>query len=136
MIENACPASGAGPTVYYDGSCPLCTAEIAQYRRAGGDVAYADVSEGDLPDGLTREAAMARFHYRDADGQLVSGARAFAALWLELSRDRPRLHPLARLANTPPALLIGEAAYRAFLPVRPLVQKAFRRLKGGKHARG
>ena len=116
----------ATPTVFYDGSCPVCTAEIAQYRRAGRGVAYADVSRDALPDGLTREAAMARFHYRDEDGQLLSGARAFAALWLRLSEGRRLLHPLARLANTPPALVLGEAAYRAFLPLRPAVQSVIR----------
>jgi predicted DCC family thiol-disulfide oxidoreductase YuxK len=125
----------ACPTVYYDGSCPLCRAEIAQYRRAGGDVAYADVSEGELPEGLSREAAMARFHYRAGDGRLLSGAAAFAALWLELTEDRPRLRPLARLANTRPALLVGEALYRAFLPVRPIFQRAMR-VRERRHARG
>ena len=115
------------PTAYYDGSCPVCTAEIAQYRRAGGGVAYADVSRDALPEGLSREAAMARFHYRDADGRLLSGARAFAALWLRLSEGRPLLRALARAANTHPALIAGEAAYRAFLPLRPAIQRIVRK---------
>lgn len=119
--------SDATPTVYYDGSCPVCTAEVAQYRRAGHGVVYADVSRDALPEGLTREAAMARFHYRDEDGRLLSGARAFAALWLRLSEGHRWLRPLARLANTAPALILGEAAYRAFLPLRPALQSVVRR---------
>ena len=120
------------PTVFYDGSCPVCTAEVEHYRRAGRGVAYADVSRDALPDGLTREAAMARFHYRDEHGRLLSGARAFAALWLRLSEGRPVLRPLARLANTPPALLLGEVAYRAFLPLRPALQAVVRRRLAGR----
>ena len=118
------------PTVYYDGSCPVCTAEIEQYRRAGAGVAYADVSRGELPEGVSRDEAMARFHYRSEDGRTLSGAAAFAALWLRLSEGRPVLRALARLANTKPALAVGEAAYRAFLPLRPKVQRAVRRRMG------
>ena len=125
----------ATPTVYYDGSCPVCTAEIAQYRRAGGGVAYADVSADALPEGLTREAAMARFHYRDEKGRLLSGARAFAALWLRLSEGRPLLRLLARAANTPPVLILGEVAYRAFLPLRPRLQRIVRRRMEARDAR-
>ena len=117
----------SAPEVFYDGSCPVCTAEIAQYRRAGGGVAYRDVSSEPLPDGLTREAAMARFHYRTEDGELLSGAAAFAALWVRLSQGRPVLSRLARLANTKPALILGEGAYRAFLPLRPFIQSVVRK---------
>ena len=72
-------------TVYFDGSCPLCRAEIAHYRGAdrGAALCFVDVSEKDtsLPNGLTRQQAMERFHVRAADGQLLSGAAAFVEVW-------------------------------------------------------
>jgi len=48
----------ATTTVFYDGSCPLCTREIAFYRKHAGG------------------------------GEIVSGARAFAVMWSALPRFR------------------------------------------------
>ena len=77
-------------TVYHDGTCPLCAAEIALYQRARGaeavmflDAAAPD-TEAELGPGLSREAVLARFHVRDGNGILVSGAAAFTALWCTL----------------------------------------------------
>ena len=111
-------------TVYYDGACPLCAAEIRLYRRAEGSrrIAWVDVStEGpaDLGSGLTRSAARARFHVRRPDGALVSGAAGFAALWAVL----PRWRILARLARLPGVTALGEVAYRLFLPLRPWIAR-------------
>jgi len=51
------PTEGAKSTVYFDGSCPLCRAEIAHYRGMdrGGVLCFVDVSRTDacLPHGLT-----------------------------------------------------------------------------------
>ena len=64
-------------TVYYDGSCPLCRKEIAFYQRCKGAdrIDWTDVSAAgalSLEDGLTCEAAMARFHVRGSDDHLYS----------------------------------------------------------------
>jgi predicted DCC family thiol-disulfide oxidoreductase YuxK len=119
-IESSTPV-----TVYYDGSCPLCRAEIGVYKNADGGnaVQWCDVSHETLPVGMTREQAMARFHVRNDQGQMVSGAKAFIALWLSL----PRWRWLGRIASLPPLPWILEGAYRAFLPIRPLLQKIARR---------
>jgi predicted DCC family thiol-disulfide oxidoreductase YuxK len=112
-------------TVYYDGSCPLCRREIAVYQRAeGGDsVNWCDVSQADAPlGGISTEQAMARFHVRGSDGMLQDGARAFIALWLSL----PRWRWLGRVASIPPVPVLLEGLYRAFLPMRPLLQKMVR----------
>jgi predicted DCC family thiol-disulfide oxidoreductase YuxK len=110
------PARAA--TVFYDGGCPLCRAEIATYRQMqGGDsIDWQDVANGPPPPEIGREAALARFHARRADGRLVSGFRAFLAVW----RANPRLAPAARLLDRAPFAWIGEGAYRVFLQVRPL----------------
>ena len=120
---NANPAL----TVYYDGACPLCAAEIRLYRRSvgAGRVAWVDVgAEGpaELGAGLTRAAARARFHVRRPDGALVSGAAGFAALWAVL----PRWRLLARLTRLPGVLALGEIAYRLFLPLRPWIARRLR----------
>lgn len=103
-------------TVYFDGSCPICSAEIAWYqRRAGEDVTFVDVSGDSAPaPDLTREAAMARFHVRDENGRLVSGAPAFIALW----RRVPGIRWAGRLATVPPIPWILERGYRLFLVYR------------------
>ena len=64
--------------VFYDGSCPLCTREIAFYqRREGADViCWVDVSANKAPEvspGLSKDQALSRFHVKTEDGTLVSG---------------------------------------------------------------
>lgn len=101
-------------TVFFDGSCPLCRREIAHYaaRDRAGLIAFADISADPAPlaaIGVGRDEAMARLHVRLADGTLVSGARAFAAIWSLL----PGWRLLARvLRAVPGAMAVAEAAYR------------------------
>ena len=105
--------------VYYDGACPVCSREISFYqkRMTEGDVAWRDVAADTAPaPDLTRDAALARFHIRQSDGALVSGARAFLALW----RNDRRLAPLARLLDRRPFIWALELGYTAFLRLRPL----------------
>ncbi|WP_019015875.1 thiol-disulfide oxidoreductase DCC family protein [Elioraea tepidiphila] len=108
-------------TIYYDGACPICSREIAQYRKAeGGDrLAFVDVStcgaEALGPD-LSRDAALARMHVRRADGTLASGAAAFAELWQQL----PKLAWAGRIASSALVLPVLEVGYHAFLRIRRL----------------
>lgn len=121
--DRPAPADpAAAAEVFFDGACPVCRAEIAQYRRMRGAeaVAWRDVAGDAPPEGLNRETLLARFHVRRADGGLVSGFRAFLAVW----RVNPRLAPLARLLDRPPFTWAGEAAYRLFLALRPLWRRA------------
>lgn len=117
-------------TLYFDGSCPLCQAEIGYYRRrdAAGALCFVDVSEAGsaTPEGVSREQAMARFHVRAGDGRVVSGAAAFVEVWRRL----PRWRWAARLASGPGVLAALELGYRMFLPVRPFISRGLRRLRG------
>ena len=117
-----------GPTVYFDGSCSLCSAEINHYgSRDGGErLEFVDVSADDAEfgTGLAPSDARRRFHVRLADGTLLSGAHAFDAVWETL----PGWKWAARLASIPGAMLALEAAYRAFLPIRPFLSMLARRL--------
>lgn len=117
-------------TVLYDGACPLCRREIAHYqgivqRQAARDVRFADVSDPGvpLPPARTRAQLLHRFHVQRADGSLVDGAAAFVALWARL----PGWRWLARLARLPGVTPLLEVAYRAFLPLRPTLQRWARR---------
>ncbi len=126
-LRKQCMHKPATPiTVYFDGSCPLCRAEVGVYQKAdeSGDIRWCDVSSETLPDGMTRDQAMARFHVRNEAGEMVSGAKAFIALWLSLTRWRW----LGRIASLPPLPWLLEGAYRVFLPIRPLLQKIARRI--------
>ncbi len=109
------------PSIYYDGSCPLCTAEINHYasRIGRSKLQLVDVSmEGaDLKSDLGVEDAMSRFHVRKPDGELLSGAKAFVEVW----RLAPGWTWAACLASIPGVLPIMEFSYRGFLLVRPAI---------------
>ncbi|MDB5543336.1 MAG: hypothetical protein JWO64_485 [Hyphomicrobiales bacterium] len=118
-------------TIYFDGACPLCAVEIAHYQRQVGanQLCFLDISRdgADPGEGLTREAALARFHVRAQDGALLSGAAAFVSVW----QDLPKWRWAARIARLPGVLPLLELGYRAFLPLRPALA-AFVRRRGRK----
>ncbi|MBT8408683.1 MAG: DUF393 domain-containing protein [Alphaproteobacteria bacterium] len=122
-------------TVYFDGSCPLCTAEIGHYKtREGAErLAFVDVSAKGADPGadLPAEEAMKRFHVRAADGTLLSGARAFVAIWQVL----PGWRGLARFARLPGVVPALETGYRLFLPVRPYLSRLAGKLGAGPASR-
>ncbi len=119
------PTEASKSTVYFDGSCPLCRAEIAHYRDIDrfGALCFVDVSTTDasLPNGLTRQLAMERFHVRAGDEQLLSGAAAFVEVWRRL----PRWRWAARAVALPGVMAVLEHGYRLFLPVRPFISRIF-----------
>jgi len=123
-VESEPPKS----TVYFDGSCPLCRAEIGYYRRKdqAGSLCFVDVSESAAltPGGVTQQRAMERFHVRASDGRVLSGAAAFVEVWTRL----PKWRWAARAASLPGVLAVLELGYRMFLPVRPFLSRLFGRV--------
>jgi predicted DCC family thiol-disulfide oxidoreductase YuxK len=124
MTTDHAPDAPTAPlTVLYDGACPLCRREIGVYRglQSSTPVCFADVSDvaQALPPGTTREQLLARFHVRDTDGRLLSGAQAFLALWAAL----PGWRWLARVGRLPGAAWAMERVYRLFLRARPALQR-------------
>ena len=63
---------------------------------------------------------LARFHATE-DGQLLSGAAAFAAMW----RAIPLMRPLGLAARSPWVLALLERLYLVFLRFRPQLQRLF-----------
>lgn len=107
--------------VYYDGGCAVCSREIGFYQRLRGAerLDWVDVARCDpagLGGDLTPAAALARLHVRAPDGRLVSGARAFAALWSAL----PATRLLGRTASRPSVVHVLEWGYCGFLKLRRL----------------
>lgn len=119
-------------TVLYDGACPLCRREIGVYRglrplHPDSPVCFADVSDASLalPPDTTREQLLARFHVRSKDGQLLSGAQAFLALWAALLGWRW----LALAGRLPGMAWVMERSYLLFLRWRPMLQRWASRLE-------
>ena len=120
-MESEVPKS----TLFFDGSCPLCRAEIGYYRRKdqAGALCFVDVSEtgAPTPEGVTQQRALERFHVRAHDGRVLSGAAAFVEVWTRL----PKWRWAAKAASLPGALAALELGYRMFLPVRPFISRVF-----------
>ncbi len=132
MLNGPVMTGGEGSpplTVLYDGACPLCRREISVYRglQPNTPLCFADVNDVALrlPAGTTREQLLARFHVRRRDGELVSGALAFLALWDAL----PGWRWLARVGRLPGAASMMERSYRLFLRWRPMLQRWAMRLE-------
>ena len=87
---------------------------------------FADVSNTAVlqPVCTTREQLLTRFHVQGRDGQLISGAQAFLALWAAL----PGWRWLALAGRLPGAGWVLERMYRLFLRCRPTLQRWAARL--------
>ena len=107
--------------VWHDGGCPLCRREIALMRRLDrrGAIAFVDVTQASAAACPIAPAdLLARFHASE-DGQLLSGAAAFAAMW----RAIPLLRPIGLAARLPWVLALLERCYVRFLRFRPRLQR-------------
>lgn len=108
-------------TVYFNGACPICAAEIRHYQRlADGDpngLIWSDLSLSNdrakaIADlGVSREALVKRLHVLDSEGRVYSGIDAFIALWESL----PRYRWAAQLAALPIVKQVGAALYNRLL---------------------
>ena len=121
-------------TVYYDGSCRLCSAEIhnLKARDAAGRLVLIDCS----PEGFTggpapRQALMNAIHAVDAAGQVYAGidtfriAYAAAGLpWVRTILDLPLVSTLAHRAY--PVLARNRYRLPGWL-IGPLFERAARR---------
>ncbi len=125
MLNKEISETTRNLTVYYDGSCPLCTREIFFYRRLIKDEAiFFDVSNcnGNPCEDLDINKAMQRFHVRSKQGELVSGAGAFALILLEITG----LRWLGMFLTLKPIRIIADYIYILFLVIRPTLQALMR----------
>ena len=81
------------PTVFYDGECPLCSKEIAHYRRVdkANKLNWVDLTKNDVllaEAGINYHAAMRRLHCIDAYGEKKIGVDAFLVVWEHMPKYR------------------------------------------------
>ena len=108
--------------VYFDGACPLCKREISLYKKldSSGAISWVDVSKRhDSVSGLTKDELLKRFHIKNKNGKILSGAEAFFELWREI----PGWKWLGNLGRYPLIVNFAEMVYIVFLKVRPFMQR-------------
>ena len=94
--------------LYYDGQCPLCTAEMGRLSTlADGDLRLQDIhatQDTTLPG---KEDLLRNLHLRTADGHLLTGIDANVAAW-----QHTRFGLLWRWLRWPLVRPIADAFYR------------------------
>lgn len=85
MVLITTPVMPSAPelTLYYDGQCPLCVAEIEflQTRNAEGKLGFVDVAHNSFDataHAISCKLAMAQIHGRTAGGEVLVGVPVFA----------------------------------------------------------
>ena len=81
---TALPADPAiyPPTLYFDGACPMCRAEMhnLMLRNTGALLEFVDISVPGFkgqPPGATQQDLMTLLHARRADGAVIKGVEVF-----------------------------------------------------------
>jgi len=105
--------------VFFDGECPVCSREIAFYRRCRGssNIKWIDLRkhpENDIVPGLSRSMALERFTVITSDGSLLSGSQAFIEVWRHLSL----FWLLGKVFSIYPLNLLLEIIYKFYLKIR------------------
>jgi predicted DCC family thiol-disulfide oxidoreductase YuxK len=102
-------------TVYYDGSCNLCSREIQVYMRADTQKAIKWCDLADPSIDLTNEPferidALKQLHVKDSSDRYHIGVDAFLAIWKQL----PAWVWLYHVARIRPVKIILNKAYAVF----------------------
>lgn len=100
--------------VFYDGACPVCSREMAFYKRRDSnrrleciDIAGPQFAAADY--GLDAARADEVMHVRTADGRTDTGVYAFVAIWEALGMGLP-----VALTRIPGVLSVMRWGYRLF----------------------
>ena len=121
---KASPAPARDLTVFFDGLCVLCSAEIEHYRRRDRDgrLALVDIAAPGFDAvalGLEPADVQRELHGRLADGTWLRGVDTFVAIWERL----PGWSVAARAAKLRPVRALLELGYRGFVRVRPYLPR-------------
>jgi predicted DCC family thiol-disulfide oxidoreductase YuxK len=113
--------------VFYDGSCIVCSAEMAAYMRKSheGRLLFIDVAAPDFNQGkygITLAEFMYEIHVIDRGGRVYRGPEGFWAIWQAFPAST--WYGLLGLLVTLPGLsLIARLAYRCFARLRKYLPK-------------
>ncbi len=110
-------------TLYFDGSCPLCLAEVIflQSRNVQGQLAFVDVTQTGFQatdHHISCEAAMAQIHGRTAQGHVLVGVPVFA-----MAYKLAKLPVLAWILSRPWLTPILQPAYVWFAKHRQTISR-------------
>ncbi len=114
--------------IFYDGSCMVCSAEMAKYRAYDheGKLIFINIKAADFcaeDYGKTQADFMARLHVRDAAGIFYTGVDAFMAIW-QAYPDCSVYRLLSAAVGFPGINLLSRGAYSLFARYRHLLPKA------------
>ena len=112
-------------TMYYDGLCPLCQAEILflSRRNQSGLLRFVDVNSSQYSAdavGVSCQQALDSMYAQYDDGELINGVDVFSAAY-----ERANLRTLAWLFSRPSLRPILTWGYRFFAKNRHLISRVF-----------
>lgn len=121
--------------IFYDGSCMVCSAEIAKYREVDqlGRLIFIDISSPDFVAetyGKTQDEFMARIHVRDNEGYFHTGVDAFMMIW-QVYPDCSPYRLLSAVIGFPGVNLLSRGAYTLFARYRHLLPDARKNCQDG-----
>jgi predicted DCC family thiol-disulfide oxidoreductase YuxK len=114
--------------IFYDGSCSVCSGEMALYQRRNhaGRLIFVDISLPEFdptPFGITREAFMHEMHAIDAGNCVYRGVEAFRAIWQAFPAST-WYGVLGALVTLPGINLLARCAYWCFARIRKYLPKS------------
>lgn len=111
-------------TIYFDGLCRLCSAEINHYRKQSGaekfrfvDITHSQFSA--VHEGVDPFAVHKIMHVKNQAGELKTKVDAFIEIWMNL----PRYKKWAAVAKFLPLRFLMDAGYELFAAVRPYLPR-------------
>ena len=86
-------------TIYYDGSCPMCTAIIKRIDRSKHKEKFnkKDITKDPLPQDITKTATEKEIHVVDANGRIYKNAQAI----LKILEEYPKWKFIAKIGELP-----------------------------------
>lgn len=110
-------------TLFYDGQCPLCKAEILflESRNTNGLLEFVDVSDqtySEQTHKISCDAALAQMHGKLASGQILTGVSVFAAAY-----ERVDLNVLAWIFSRNWLLPFLQFGYKIFAKYRHQISR-------------
>ena len=99
-------------TLYYDGACPLCSAEVSKLKRfSRNKLVVKNIHDLDGEDaGLDKQLLLSRLHLKTADGTWVTGLQANIRAW-----HHTPFRYLWRLLDWPLINLVSHRCYEFWL---------------------
>ena len=98
-------------TVYYDGACTMCTAFATKIEKSGrsDEFVLKDITEGDLPEGVSAENAQKEMYVTDGSGKIVKNIDGIISI---ISAYGTGGRILARLLSIPGIHSLAKLGYR------------------------